>query len=91
MWDSARHAQAQGLARRIHSAAKLRTRHRASKKVKVEGPNAPMLAPKMRPGGVPHRLLEFIFEVFEVLSGLVRSGRGLRAVLHGSWAVYQGS
>ena len=31
------------------------------------------------------------FEVFEVLSGLGRSGRGLRAVLHGSWAVYQGS
>ena len=50
-----------------------------------------MLAPKTRPGGVPHRLLEVIFEVFEVLSGLVRSGRGLRAVLHGSWAVGQGS
>ena len=29
MWDSARHAQAQGLARRIQSAAKLRIRHRA--------------------------------------------------------------
>ena len=27
--DSVRHAQAQGLARRIHSAAKLRSRHRA--------------------------------------------------------------
>ena len=29
VWDSVRHAQAQGLARRIHHAAKLRTRHRA--------------------------------------------------------------
>ena len=53
-------------------------------------PNAAMLAPKTRPGGLPHRLLGVIFEVFEVLSGLGRSGRGLRAVLHGSWAVRQG-
>ena len=29
VWDFVRHAQAQGLARRIQSAAKLRTRHRA--------------------------------------------------------------
>ena len=29
-----------------------------------------MLAPKMRLGGVPHRLLGVIFEVFEVLGGL---------------------
>ena len=29
MWDSARHAQAQGLARRIQAAAELRSRHRA--------------------------------------------------------------
>ena len=29
VWDSVRHAQAQGLARRIQSAAKLRSRHRA--------------------------------------------------------------
>ena len=32
MWDSARHAQAQGLARRIQRAAKLRPRHRAKTK-----------------------------------------------------------
>ena len=42
-----------------------------------------MLAPKTRPGGVPHRLLGVIFDVFEVLIGLGRSGRGLRAVLLG--------
>ena len=29
VWDSVRHAQAQGLARRIQSAAELRSRHRA--------------------------------------------------------------
>ena len=29
VWDSVRHAQAQGLARRIQIAAELRTRHRA--------------------------------------------------------------
>ena len=29
VWDSVRHAQAQGLARRIQRAAELRTRHRA--------------------------------------------------------------
>ena len=29
VWDSVRHVQAQGLARRIQSAAKLRIRHRA--------------------------------------------------------------
>ena len=31
-----------------------------------------MLAPKTRPGEVPHRVLGVIFEVFEVLSGLGR-------------------
>ena len=48
-----------------------------------------MLAPKMRPGGVPHRALGVIFEVFEVLSDLEGSGRVLKAVLHSSWAVWQ--
>ena len=47
-------------------------------------PNAAMLAPKTRPGGVPHRVLGVIFEVFEALGGLGRFGRVLRAVLHGS-------
>ena len=32
-----------------------------------------------------------IFEVFEVLSGLGRSGRALNAALHGSWLVRQSS
>ena len=47
-------------------------------------PNAAMLAPKTRPGGVPHRLLEIILEIFEVRGGLGRFGRMLRAALHGS-------
>ena len=50
-----------------------------------------MLAPKMRFGEVHHRLLGVIFEVFEVLGGLGCSGRVLKAVLHGSWAVWQSS
>ena len=33
VWESVRHAQAQGLARRIQSAAELRTRQRAKSKV----------------------------------------------------------
>ena len=48
-------------------------------------PNAPMLATKTRPEGVPHRVLGVIFEVFEALGGLGRFGRVLRPVLHGSW------
>ena len=43
----------------------------------------PMLVPQTKPGGVPHRLLEVILEIFEVLGGLGRFGRMLRAVLHG--------
>ena len=43
----------------------------------------PMLVPQTKPGGVPHRLLEVILESFEVLGGLGRFGRILRAVLHG--------
>ena len=35
--------------------------------------------------------LGVIFEVFEVLGDLERSGRVLKAVLHGSWAVWQSS
>ena len=50
-----------------------------------------MLAPKLRLGGVPHRLLGVIFEVREVLGSLERSGLVLKAVLHGSWAVWQNS
>ena len=52
-----------------------------------------MLAPKTRPGGVPHRLLGVIFEVFEVVSGLGRSGRwlgGLSGLLSGSWVTSGG-
>ena len=86
--DFVRHAQAQGLARRIQSAAKLRSRHRASESKKMteqEGPNAPMSAPKTRPEGVPHRLLGSFSKFFEALGGLGRFGRVLRLVLHGSW------
>ena len=43
----------------------------------------PMLVPQTKPGGVPHRLLEVILEIFEVLGGLGRFGRMWRAVLHG--------
>ena len=43
----------------------------------------PMLVPQTKPGGVPHRLLEVILEIFEFLGGLGRFGRLLRAVLHG--------
>ena len=43
----------------------------------------PTLNPRTKPGGVPHRLLEVILEIFEVLGGLGRFGRILRAVLHG--------
>ena len=43
----------------------------------------PMLVPQTKPGGVPHRLLEIILEIFDVLGGLGRFGRILRAVLHG--------
>ena len=43
----------------------------------------PILVPQTKPGGVPHRLLEVILEIFEVLGGLGRFGRILRAVLHG--------
>ena len=50
-----------------------------------------MLAPKLRFGGVPHRLSGVIFKVCEVLGGLERSGRVLKSVLHGSWAVSQSS
>ena len=42
----------------------------------------PMLVPQTKPGGVPHRLLEVILEIFEVLGGLGRCGRILKAVLH---------
>ena len=42
-----------------------------------------MLVPQTKPGGVPHRLLEVILEIFEVLGGLGRFGRILRAVWHG--------
>ena len=42
-----------------------------------------MLVPQTKPGGVPHRLLEVVLEIFEVLGGLGRFGRILRAVLHG--------
>ena len=42
-----------------------------------------MLVPHTKPGGVPHRLLEVIVEIFEVLGGLGRFGRMLRAVLLG--------
>ena len=42
-----------------------------------------MLVPQTKPGGVPHRILEVILEIFEVLGGLGRFGRMLRAVLHG--------
>ena len=42
-----------------------------------------MLVPQTKPGGVPHWLLEVILEIFEVLGGLGRFGRILRAVLHG--------
>ena len=38
----------------------------------------PMLVPQTKPGGVPHRLLEVILEIFEVLGGLGRFGRMLR-------------
>ena len=37
-----------------------------------------MLAPKTRPGGVPHRILGVIFEVFEALGGLGHFGPVLR-------------
>ena len=43
----------------------------------------PILVPQTKPGGVPHRLLEVILEIFEVLGGLGRFGRMLRAVLQG--------
>ena len=43
----------------------------------------PILVPQTRPGGVPHRLLDVILEIFEVLGGLGRFGRMLRAILHG--------
>ena len=43
----------------------------------------PILVPQTKPGGVPHRLLEVILGIFEVLGGLGRFGRILRAVLHG--------
>ena len=42
-----------------------------------------MVVPQKKPGGVPHRLLEVVLEIFEVLGGLGRFGRMLRAVLHG--------
>ena len=42
-----------------------------------------MLVPQTKPGGVCHRLSELILEIFEVLGGLGRFGRMLRAVLHG--------
>ena len=42
-----------------------------------------MLVPQTKPGGVPHRLLEVFLEICEVLGGLGRFGRMLRAVLHG--------
>ena len=45
---------------------------------------------KNEPRGVHHRLLGVIFEIYEVLGGLGRFGLELRAVLHGSWAVWQG-
>ena len=41
-----------------------------------------MLVSHTKPGGVPHRLLEVILEIFEVLGGLGRFGRILKAVLH---------
>ena len=37
VWDSVRHAQAQGLAQRIQCAAKLRVRHRADEKRRTNG------------------------------------------------------
>ena len=40
------------------------------------------MAPKPRPGGVPHRLLGLILEIFEALGGLGPCGRILRAALH---------
>ena len=46
-----------------------------------------MLVPQAKPGGVPHRLVEVILEMFEVLAVLGHFGRILRAVLH----VYGGS
>ena len=42
-----------------------------------------MLVPQTKAGGVPHRLLETILEIFVVLGGLGRFGQMLRAVLHG--------
>ena len=42
-----------------------------------------MLVPRTKPGGVPHRLLEVFLEICEVLGGLGRFGRMLRAILHG--------
>ena len=64
VWDSVRHAQAQGLARRIQRAAMLRPRHRAYSHLCTFLPlpkmsqmcfkNAPTLSqngPKSRPGG----------------------------------------
>ena len=43
----------------------------------------PILVPQTKPGGIPHRLLEVILEIFEVLGGLGRFGRMLGAGLHG--------
>ena len=42
----------------------------------------PLLVPQTKPGGVPNRLLGVILEIFEVLGGLGRFGRILKAVLH---------
>ena len=41
------------------------------------------MVPQTKPGGVPHRLLEVFLKIYEVLGGLGRFGRMLRAVLHG--------
>ena len=59
------------------------------------------LVPETKPGGVPHRLLRVIFEVFGDLGGLGRSGRGLKngfawflgglsRLLSGSWVASGG-
>ena len=42
-----------------------------------------MLVPQTKAGGIPHRFIEAILEIFVVLGCLGRFGRMLRAVLHG--------